>query len=154
MTAADSLVTPEIRAWIGRSEPLAPIEISRRDIVKYAVATEQRIEKYLRGDEAPPMFLYGLMFPVVPLGRLGPDGIARRTLLPELPLKRIMAGGTKTRYHRALKPGDVIVGTLTLTDIYAKSGSTGSLIFVVYSLQVETQQGEPVMDEIQTRIVR
>lgn len=154
MTAADSLITPEIRAWIGRSEPFAPIEISRRDIIKYAIATEQRIEKYLRGDEAPPMFLYGLMFPVVPLSRLGPDGIARRTLQPELPLKRVMAGGTKTHYHRVLKPGDVIVGALTLTDIYAKTGSTGALIFVVYTLHVETSQGEPVMDEIQTRIVR
>ncbi len=154
MTAAETLITPEIRAWIGRSEAFAPIEVSRRDIMKYAVATEQRIEKYLRGDEAPPMFLYGLMFPIVPIARLGPDGLPQRALQPTLPLKRVMAGGTKTRYHRAVKPGDVLVGSLTLSDIYAKSGSTGPLLFVVYTLHVETANGEPVMDETQTRIAR
>ncbi|MSR14093.1 MAG: acyl dehydratase [Gammaproteobacteria bacterium] len=152
--STDSLITPETRAWIGRSETLAPIEVSRRDIMKYAVATEQRIEKYLRGDEAPPMFLYGLLFPIVPLDKLGPDGLARRSLQPELPLKRVMAGGTKTVYHRPIKPGDVLMTTLRLSDIYTKAGATGPLIFVVYALHVETSRGEPVMDEIQTRIVR
>jgi 3-methylfumaryl-CoA hydratase len=154
MSTIDTLITPEIRAWIGRSEALGPIEVSRRDIVKYAVATEQRIEKYLRGDEAPPMFLYGLLFPIVTLEKLGPDGLARRNLTPNLPLQRVMAGGTKTRYHRPVKPGDVLNGLLTLSDITAKTGSTGPLIFVSYTLHVETAQGQPIVDEIQTRIVR
>jgi 3-methylfumaryl-CoA hydratase len=154
MPNVDDLITPEIRAWIGRSEALPLIEVSRRDIVKYAVATEQRNAKYLSGDEAPPMFLYGLLFPIVTLDKLGPDGLARRTLLPDLPLKRVMAGGTRSRYHRPIKPGDVLTGSVTLSDIYAKAGSTGPLIFVVYLLRVETIQGESVLDETQTRIVR
>lgn len=155
MTAhANALLTPEIRAWIGRSEPIGPLEVTRREIVKYALATEQRNPKFLRGDEAPPMFLYGLMFPLVPIERLGADGLARRTLLPELPLKRVMAGGTRTRYHRPVRPGDILQGTLTLADIYAKDGSTGPLLFVVYDLHVETLQGEQVVDETQTRITR
>lgn len=151
---ASALLTAEIKAWIGRSEPIGPLEVSRREIVKYALATEQRNPRFLRGDEAPPMFLYGLMFPLVPLDRLGPDGLARRSLLPELPLKRVMAGGTRTRYHRPVRPGDVLQGTLTLADLYAKDGSTGPLIFVVYDLHIETIQGEAVIDETQTRIAR
>lgn len=148
------LITPEIRAWIGRQEPIERIEVTRRDIVKYALATEQRIDKYKSGVEAPPMFLFGALRPVVPLDELGPDGLPKRTLLPDLPLKRVMAGGTKIRYHRQVKPGDVLVGTHTLTDIYEKQGSSGPLIFVVYKLEIETESGEPIMEETQTRIVR
>jgi 3-methylfumaryl-CoA hydratase len=149
-----TLITPEIRKWIGHSEAVGRIEVTRRDIVKYAVATEQRLDKYKRGDEAPPMFLFGAVRAIAPLDELGPDGLPKQTLLPDLPLKRVMAGGTKTKYHRPVKPGDVLVGTYTLTDIYEKQGSSGPLIFVVYKLEIETESGEPIVEETQTRIVR
>ena len=148
------LITPEIRAWIGRVEPTRRVEVTRQDIIKYAVATEQRQAKYLRGDEAPPMFLFGALREVVPIDALGPDGLAPASMLPELPLKRVMAGGTKTRYTRPVRPGDVLVGNSTLADIYSKQGASGPLIFVVVEIQVETEAGEPIMRETQTRIIR
>ena len=55
----DGLVTDEVRQWIGRASEPVRFEVSRRDIIKYSIATEQRNPKYLRGDEAPPMFLFG-----------------------------------------------------------------------------------------------
>jgi 3-methylfumaryl-CoA hydratase len=130
------------------------VEIHRSDIVKYSIATEQRLEKYLSGDEAPPMFLFGALRSLVPMDELGPDGIAIDAFLPDLPLKRVMAGGTETRYHRTIKPGDTLVATRTLSDIIEKQGSTGPLIFLKYELKVATESGEPVVDEIVTRIVR
>jgi len=149
-----SLIPGAARAMIGQSDPPIRVEIVRRDIVKYAVATEQRQRKFLEGDEAPPMFLFGALRPVVPIGALGPDGIAAGSLLPDLPLKRVMAGGSRTRYFRAVKPGDVLVATRSLADIYEKSGAQGPLIFLVYKLDVRTEAGEPVIEETQTRIVR
>ncbi len=92
------LLTPEILAAIGQAEPPMRVEVTRREIMKYAVATEQRLEKYLRGDEAPPMFVFGAFRDVVPLDELGPDGIARSSSMPELPLKRVMAGGFRFQY--------------------------------------------------------
>ena len=51
-----SLLTPELLDHIGQSvEPKEEL-VTRRDIRKYSVATNQRLEKYLAGDEAPPMF--------------------------------------------------------------------------------------------------
>ena len=35
-----------------------------------------------------------------------------------------------------------------------KSGAQGPLIFLVYKLDVRTEAGEPVIEELQTRIVR
>lgn len=39
---AKGLLTDEHRAWIGKSEPARSVEVSRRDIIKYSVATQQR----------------------------------------------------------------------------------------------------------------
>lgn len=148
------LVSEEARKMIGASGPPAHVKISRRDIIKYSVSTEQILDKYLKGDEAPPMFLFGALRPVVPIDQLGPDGVASTSLMPELPLKRVMAGGTKIRYFRPVKPGDKLVATRTLADMYEKSGSQGPLIFLVYKLDIKTEAGELVAEETQTRIVR
>ncbi|MEX2481693.1 MAG: MaoC family dehydratase N-terminal domain-containing protein [Gammaproteobacteria bacterium] len=148
------LITDDIRAWIGRADPPIEFEVTRRDIVKYAIATEQRQPRYLRGDEAPPMFLFGADRPLAALDELGPDGLRRDALLPELSLKRVMAGGIRQRYHRPIRPGDRLRISKSITDIYAKQGSSGPLIFVVYAISVTTIAGEPVLDETQTRINR
>ncbi|MGR8921484.1 MAG: FAS1-like dehydratase domain-containing protein [Gammaproteobacteria bacterium] len=149
-----SLITDDIRAWVGRSAPPVSFEVSRRDIQKYAIATEQVQPKYLNGDEAPPMFLFAADRPLVPMDELGPDGLRRDPLTPVLPLKRVMAGGVRQRYFRAVRPGDVLTITRSIADIFEKQGSSGPLIFVVYEIRVTTQDGEPVMTETQTRINR
>src|SRR3546814_7736518 len=106
---------------LGTSEPPVHVEISRRDIIKYSVSTEQVLEKYLKGDEAPHMFLFGALRPVVAMDQLGPAGIATVALTPELPLNRVMAGGTKIRYFRPVRPGDKLVATRPLADVYGRS---------------------------------
>lgn len=154
MNETSELITPEIRRWVGRSAAPLRLEVTRRDIVKYAIATEQRLEKYQRGDEAPPMFLFNANQPLVQIEALRPDGLTADPLLPDLPLKRVMAGGVRNVYHRPVRAGDVLVLTRTLTDIYEKQGSTGPLIFVVYAVRVETEDGELVMEETRRRIFR
>ncbi len=149
-----TLLNDEIRAWIGRADTAQRVEITRRDIIKYAIATEQQEARYLQGDEAPPMFLFGADRPLAALAQMGPDGLRPDSLLPVLPLKRVMAGGVKQRYHRPLVPGDVVHLKRTLRDIYEKQGASGPLIFVVYEIDVTDASGQLVMQETQTRIVR
>jgi 3-methylfumaryl-CoA hydratase len=150
----NQLITDEIKSWIGRATEPVQVEVSRRDIVKYSHATEQRLEKFLRGDEAPPMFLFGADRPLTAIPDLGPDGLWRDPLLPELPLKRVMAGGIKQRYFRAIVPGDVLSISRCISNIYEKIGSSGQLIFVDYELNVHATDGELVMQETQSRINR
>ena len=75
-------------------------------------------------------------------------------LLPKLPLERVMAGGSKIRFHRAIRPGDVLVGKRELEDLYQKQGASGPLLFIIYKMTVTTESGELVMEETQTRIAR
>ena len=136
------LLTDEHRAWIGEQEPSLSVEVSRRDIMKYAVATEQRQKKYLDGDEAPPMFIFNLFGAIKELEDMRVDGLARGSGRgPRLPLKRIMAGGTEIHLHRAIRPGDRLIGTQKITDMFEKEGSTGPLIFTVRTLSVVTEAG-------------
>jgi len=148
------LLSSEVLACIGRSAPPQTELVTRRDIRKYSVATGQRLRKYLSGDEAPPLFHVALFWDIVELDQLLPDGLSADPLLPEFPLKRAMAGGWKTRFHRRIFPGDELVSTRTLSDIYEKSGSSGPLIFYEITRDIRTVSGEPVLSEKMTRILR
>lgn len=152
---SETLLTDEHRTWIGQAEPALEVDVSRREIIKYAAATEQQQEKYLRGDEAPPMFIFNLFGPIAALADLRADGLARGSGGgPRLPLKRVMAGGTEIRQHRPIRPGDHLIGVRRITDMFEKQGATGPLIFTVRELNITTDTGEPVIDEIQTSIAR
>ncbi len=149
-----ALLTPGLLSSIGTSEPPKKELVTRRDIRKYSVATEQLMDKFLNGDVAPPMFHIALFWDVVEQNQLMADGLPVDTLLPEFPLKRAMAGGWKIDYHRPIFPGDWLVSTRTLTDIYQKKGTQGPLIFYELTSKIETESGEPVLTEVITRILR
>lgn len=150
-----NLLTDEHRAWIGHEDAPIHVEVSRRDIVKYAIATDQLLEKYLSGDEAPPMFIFNLFGALRPLSELRADGLPRaRGAGPKLPLHRVMAGGTELTLHRPIRPGDRLTGTHRIVDMFEKTGSQGPLIFTVRALRVTDANGEPVLEEVQTSIAR
>ncbi len=149
-----SLLAPELLAHIGKSAPGKKELVTRRDIRKYSIATDQRLEKYLTGDEAPPMFYVALFWEVVELNQLTPDGVFIDTLLPALPLQRAMAGGRKIEFDRPIRPDDFLIATRTLTDIYEKQGSQGPLIFYEVTMQVDDESGKSVLTETATRIMR
>ena len=150
----EPLLTPDILSNIGRSAAPKKELVTRRDIRKYSVATDQRLEKYLQGDEAPPMYHITLFWDVVELDQLLGDGLSVDTLLPEFPLKRAMGGGWKIDYHKPIFPGDVLVATRTLTDIYEKVGRQGPLIFYEVIMKIENEAGELVLTDKTTRILR
>lgn len=149
-----NLLTPELMSHIGNSAKPKRELVTRREIRKYSVATGQRLQKYLAGEEAPPMFHIALFWDVVEMDQLSPDGLSTDPLVPEFPLKRAMAGGWKIEYFRPIRAGDELVSTRSLTDIYEKVGSKGPLIFYEITTRVENAAGDPVLIEKNTRILR
>ncbi len=149
----DSL-NPALLGRIGTRSPPQTELVTRRDIRKYAVATRQRLPKYLAGDEAPPLFHVALFWPVLPVEQLAPDGVAVDSMFPPVENRRPMAGGLKIDYHRPIRPGDVLTATRTLANIHEKHGSSGTLVFIEVLMQVVNTAGEPVLTETTTRIMR
>lgn len=148
------LLTPELLSNIGKTAPPRTEVVTRRDIRKYAIATNQTQRKYLDGDEAPPLYHIALFWDVVELNELTPDGVSIDALLPKFPLERAMAGGLNITYHDRIRANDVLVGTRTLTDIYEKAGRSGPLIFYEVVLEVAHESGGAVVTEKTTRILR
>ena len=149
-----ALLSDELLANIGRSALPQRELVTRRDIRKYAVATGSRQRKYLDGDQAPPMFHVPLFWDIVELDQLTPDGVSIDSLLPKFPLEKAMAGGLKIEYHRDIFPGDWLTAKRTLTDIYEKQGRSGPLIFYEVVMDVVNDDGELVIREKTTRILR
>ena len=100
------------------------------------------------------MFHVPLFWDVVELGELREDGVSANKWLPAFPLGREMAGGLEIEYHRPVHPGDWLTATRTLTDIYEKQGRSGPLIFYETVLEVRDDEGELVIREKTTRILR
>jgi hydroxyacyl-ACP dehydratase HTD2-like protein with hotdog domain len=148
------LLTPELLANIGKTEAPRTEVVTRRDIRKYAIATDQTQRKYLDGDVAPPLYHVALFWDVVELDELSPDGVSIDKLLPKFPLEREMAGGLDIQHHDRIRAGDVLVATRTLTDIYEKEGRSGPLIFYEVVMEVKRENGDPVMTQKTTRILR
>lgn len=150
-----TMLTEEHLSWIGHESPPVEVEVNRRDIVKYSLATEQVLEKYRRGDEAPPMFVFNLFSPLRGPDELREDGVPRGGGAgPKLPLKRVMAGGTEIIQHRPIRPGDRLTGVHRISNLYEKEGRQGPLIFTERALMVTDAGGAPVLEEIQTSISR
>ena len=148
------LLSEDLLANIGRSSEPRRELVTRREIRKYAVATSNRQRKYLDGDEAPPMFHVPLFWDVVELDQLSPDGVSIDSLLPKFPLEKAMAGGLKIEYHKPVYPGDWLTATRTLTDIYEKHGRSGPLIFYEVIMDIHDDDGELIIREKTTRILR
>ena len=149
-----TLLGPDILAWIGRrSEPRREL-VTRRDIRKYAIATGNTAERYLRGDVAPPMFYLSLFWPVPTREELSADGVAIDTFLPEFPLKKAMAGGLDITYGKPMLPDQWMTASRELTNIYEKAGRSGPLIFYEVVMDVRDDAGELVVREKTTRILR
>ena len=149
------LLSEEHLSWIGHEDAPVEIEVSRRDIIKYSMATEQKLAKYLEGDEAPLMFIFNLFAQPVPMDQLRVDGLARGNQKgPSLPLKRVMAGGKEVEVFRPIKPGNKLIGVNRIKNIYEKSGKQGPLIFTEREFEVKDQNGLPVFTETETSIAR
>ena len=150
-----SLLTEEHLGWIGHQSAAVHVDVSRRDIVRYAVATEQVLEKHRRGDEAPLMFVFNLFSPLRGPDELREDGLPRGSGAgPKLPLGRVMAGGTEIVQQRPIRAGDKLTGVHRIRNLYEKEGRQGPLIFTERELVVTDASGEPVLTEIQTSIAR
>lgn len=144
----------DVLSAIGRkTEPRTEV-VTRRDIRKYSIATGQTERKYLDGDIAPSMFHLALFWDIVELGELMPDGVSVDALLPKFPLDQAMAGGLELKYFKPIHPGDELTATRELIDIYLKQGSKGPIIFYEVIMEVKDSNGNDVVWEKTTRLLR
>ncbi|MGE0680608.1 MAG: MaoC family dehydratase N-terminal domain-containing protein [Candidatus Binatia bacterium] len=164
--AQESLITEEIRSWIGHETPPWTIEATKLDIRRFAVATDDVNPLYLDeeyaknsghgGIIAPPLFYMAPLTNPVPESELRPDGLPYegKFPIPPTPLLRLMDGGTEIEFFAPIRAGDTLTGRCKILDIYQKEGRTGPLIFVERESRYTNQKGELVVIEKGAAILR
>ena len=164
--SSKSLITDEIRSWIGHEVPAWTIEVTRREVARFAVATDDLNPLYLDEEKAkhsryggliaPPLFYMAPLTEPVPETELRADGLPfeGKFPVPPTPLPRLMDGGTEVEFFQPIRVGDVLTGRSKITDIYQKDGRSGPLIFVQRETTFTNQNGKLVLIEKGATILR
>ena len=126
--------TPDLAAWIGRSETLSDSATATPYAALSATLDRAGPEGNQRppaGTPLPPLWHWLYFLPLPMQGDIGPDGHPRRGgFLPPVPQPRRMWAGSDFEFHDLLRIGDALERTSTIVDVSEKSGRSGKLVFV------------------------
>ena len=162
----ENLITDDIRSWIGKETPAWTIEVTQREVARFAVATDDANPLYTDNKHAaesihggliaPPLFYMAPLTEPVTEDQLRPDGLPYegKFPIPPTPLTRLMDGGTEIEFFQPVKVGDTLTGRSKIVDIYQKDGRSGPLIFVVRETTYTNQHNEVVLIEKGASILR
>jgi acyl dehydratase len=140
----ESVVPEEVRQLLGVEFEPVVYQVEKGMIRQIAEAIEDpnplwQDEEYARktkngGTIAPPTFLAALRH----------EGIIRKFVEVDSPLRRLLNGGNEIEYFQPIKPGDVIAVTGRLAALREREGRTGKMLFMVIEMDYRNQQGEIV----------
>lgn len=147
MTQA-SLITDELRAAIGRESPPVTYEVDNLGCRQFARSVgytdpvffdeEYAKSQGHRGIVAPPGFLGHPIF--------NPAKPARGPETPGLniPLKRVLNGGTDVEYFEEICAGDVLTCTMKVSDLQEREGKMGPMLIVSTETDFKNKAGKTV----------
>jgi 3-methylfumaryl-CoA hydratase len=149
MTMAD-ISLDALRAWIGKRE--AHVGLVTQAPLAALAATLDRDDG--ASFEVPPLHHWLYFLPTTPMSQLGEDGHpARGGFLPPVPLPRRMWAASRLQFHRPLQVGETIARSSEITDVQAKDGKSGPLVFVKLRHELASG-GLPAITEEQEIVYR
>ena len=142
-----SLDIDHLKTWIGRTETLTdsvtPVPVQALQ------ATLDRDDPLPRpGDVLPKLWHWLYFLPIARASQIGPDGHPKRGgFLPPVPLPRRMWAGGRYVFTGELHVGEAITRRSTVLDVSAKTGRTGTLVFVKVGHEVSGESGVAIQEE-------
>jgi acyl dehydratase len=147
-----SLLTDDIRAMVGRQVSYtAPEPVGRAAIRYYALATRDEAPEHRSGEVPPPT----LVFDTNQYADRQPDddGYAGHRWDIALAGGQTVRGGHEYRWHRPLRPDDVVTASWTLVDIAERRTSRGMPMLVVTSRCCYAGgDGDPIAEQTETML--
>jgi len=148
--AEETLITPEIRAMLGKEEYFPGREVvDISSIRRYAQAISDLNplyldEEYAKKSEygeiiAPPTFIFDVSHDI--FTDIGEDGrdLSRVTI----PGMNAVRGGNEYQFFEPARPGDIVNKRRKIIDIYEKeSKRAGKILFIVYDTTYTNQNGK------------
>lgn len=110
---------------------------------------------WTEGRALPPLWHQLYLHDLTPSAQLGPDGsplpgvqdTAADSLMPPIPLPRVMWAGADYQWHASLVLGEVVRRHSRIADMQLKTGRRGPMVFVSWEHQW-SQHGEVALTEI------
>ena len=128
--STSSSVVERLRARIGVTGQPAHVAVEAGHLKRFAEAIGDPNPRWL--SEAPPTFLVALAPPTTHLAEAEEYG------------KGWLNGGNRFEYIEPVKVGDRITATSQVVDVYEKTGSSGSLLFIIFENEFKNQDGRTV----------
>lgn len=154
----DAIVTPELRAWIGRKTPLRPLEIiNAAGVRRYVDATGDANPLWLDDAFARAAGYRGRILPPILVGWVPfsfKEGTERATTDPtdlrrQLPLPleytNVRNAGSETEWLQPAYLGERLSTQSSIVDIVARQGKAGLGIYISQEEQVVNERQEIVL---------
>ena len=127
---AATSVVDRLRARIGSTAPPITATVEAGHLKRFTEAIGDHDPRWLK--EAPPTFLVALAPPSMHLAEAEEYG------------KGWLNGGNRFEYLEPVRVGDRITATGRVADVYEKTGSSGSLLFIIFETEYVNQHGRTV----------
>jgi hypothetical protein len=129
MSTTTSIIE-RLRARIGVDAPATEAVVEAGHLKRFAEAIGDPNPRWLR--EAPPTFLVALAPAMLHLAEAEEYG------------KGWLNGGNRFEYYEPVRVGDRVTATGRVADVYEKTGSSGSLLFIIFETAYTNQRGKLV----------
>jgi acyl dehydratase len=161
----DSLLTEELRGWIGRATPPRSLEpVTAPLIRRYVDATGDANPLWLDDEFARSAGYQGRVLPPMLVGwesfknrrpekesETDPDDLFKRLPFPENYTQSRNAG-TEIEWLAAAYPGEFLTAQSRIVDIVAREGKGGLGIYVTQETEVRNEKKERVLCRRQTTV--
>ncbi len=146
-TTAAAIDIDALRKHIGTR--MTEEDIATEAPLRMLAATFDRPEPEPREGEAiPPGWHSGYFLNMAPQSSLAIDGLPPGSgVLPKMPLPRRMFAGIRLTLHSPIRVGDKLRRETELTDLQARKGSTGALIFTTQTRKIFTPRGLAITED-------
>jgi 3-methylfumaryl-CoA hydratase len=149
-TVAGPLNLDELKRHLGARQVATDV-ITAAPANLLRLAFDRPEPEFKDGDALPPGWHVLYFLPRFAPRDLRPDGApAGSGVVPDMPLPRRMFAGQTFRFHRPLRIGQPVRQETELTDISAKSGGTGTLVFATVVSRISGPDGLALEDERRT----
>lgn len=136
-----------LREWIGREEVVEEV-IGPMPVRMLAALLDHDDPPPREGDPIPPLSHWTQLIPTHRQSELAEDGHARRgPFMPPVPLPRRMFAGGRTQFLKPIRVGEIARRTGRITDLVAKQGRSGRLVFVSVRQEIEGSEGLALIEE-------
>jgi hypothetical protein len=123
--------------WVGRVFQELDIVVERERMLDYAIACGETDPRFIDPDH--PDFQASTAFPThVNATRILPENF------PVFGSGRGIDGGKSIEWHRPMRAGDQLHATVQISDIYDKTGRSGTMVFIVNRMSFYDAKGRLV----------